>query len=104
MFRFDSTLHRLRSIGTWEAISSILLFGVAMPLKYIWGNDALIRPIGMAHGILWMGYVGLAFLAQLDIKWSWKLTGWLIVASIVPAGPFVADAKLLKGYEGKAAD
>ncbi|MFT5836680.1 MAG: integral membrane protein [Candidatus Azotimanducaceae bacterium] len=100
MFRFDSTMHRLRSIGFWEAISSILLFGVAMPLKYVWGNDVLIRPVGMVHGILWMGYVGLAFLAQIDYKWSWKLTGWLLVASIVPAGPFVADAKLLKDYEG----
>ncbi|MFQ3225486.1 MAG: hypothetical protein ACI8Z5_001746, partial [Lentimonas sp.] len=38
---------------------------------------------------------------QLDYKWSWKLTGWLIVASIVPAGPFVADAKLLKDIEVK---
>lgn len=101
MFRFDNTLHRLRSVGFWEAISSILLFFVAMPLKYVWGNDVLIRPIGMTHGILWMAYVGLALLAQLDYKWSWKLTGWLVVASIVPAGPFVADAKLLKDYEDK---
>ncbi len=101
MFRFDSTLHRLRSIGTWEAISSILLFGLAMPLKYIGDNDVLIRPIGMAHGILWMAYVGLALLGQLDYKWSWKLTAWLIVASIVPAGPFVADAKLLGPYENE---
>ncbi len=101
MFRFDTTLHRLRSVGTWEAISSILLFGIAMPLKYIGGNDVLIRPIGMGHGILWMAYVGLALLAQLDLKWSWKTTAWLIVASIVPAGPFVADAKLLKQHEGQ---
>ena len=55
MFRFDNTLDSLRSIGFWEAISSILLFGVAMPMKYIWGEDMLIRPIGMAHGLLWMG-------------------------------------------------
>jgi len=102
MLKFDSTLHRLRSVGFWEAISSILLFFVAMPLKYIWGNDVLIRPIGMGHGILWMAYVGLALLGQMDYKWSWKLTGWLVLASIVPAGPFVADAKLLKSYEEKA--
>ena len=101
MFRFDSTLHRLRSIGNLEAISSILLFFVAMPLKYVWGNDVLIRPIGMTHGILWMAYVGLSFLGQADYKWSIKLTAWLIVASIVPAGPFVADAKLLKAHEAK---
>lgn len=73
-----------------------------MPLKYIGGDDVLIRPVGMVHGILWMAYVGLALLGQLDYKWSCKLTGWLIVASIVPAGPLVADAKLLKGYEDKA--
>lgn len=102
MCRFDNTLHRLRTIGFWEATSSILLFGVAMPLKYIWGNEVLIRPVGMAHGILWMAYVGLALLAQMDYNWSWKLTGWLIVASIVPAGPFVADATLLRHYENKA--
>lgn len=102
MFRFDSTLRRLRSVGTWEAISSILLFGVAMPLKYIGEDDALIRPIGMAHGILWMAYVSFALLGQFEYKWSWKLTGWLLVASIVPAGPFVADAKLLRGHGEKA--
>jgi integral membrane protein len=101
MIKFDTTLNRLRSIGTWEAISSILLFGVAMPLKYIWGNDVLIRPIGMGHGILWMAYVGLALLGQMDYKWSWKLTGWLLVASIVPAGPLVADPMLLKNIEVK---
>lgn len=100
MFRFDNTLDSLRSIGFWEAISSILLFGVAMPMKYIWGDDMLIRPIGMAHGLLWMGYVGLSILARVDYKWPWKTTAWLLVASIVPAGPFVADAKLLKGYKG----
>lgn len=99
--RFDNTLHRLRSIGFWEACSSILLFGVAMPLKYIWGDDFLIRPIGMAHGILWMAYVGLASLGQLEYKWSWKLTAWLIVASIVPAGPFFADARLLRDVEAQ---
>lgn len=104
IFRFDNTLHRLRSIGFWEACSSILLFGVAMPLKYIWGDDVLIRPVGMAHGILWMAYVALAFLGQIDYKWSWKLTGWLIVASIVPAGPFVADARLLRGVEHRTSN
>jgi integral membrane protein len=96
MFRFDTTLQRLRSVGFWEACSSTLLFGVAMPLKYIWGEEVLIRPVGMAHGLLWMAYVGLACLGQAEYKWSWKLTGWLVVASIVPAGPFIADARLLR--------
>ena len=101
MLKFDNTLHRLRSIGFWEAVSSILLFGIAMPVKYIGGNDFLIPSIGMAHGILWIAYVSLAILGQLDYKWKWQLTAWLILASILPAGPLIADAKLLKDFEKK---
>lgn len=96
MFKFDTTLNRLRSVGTWEAISYILLLGIAMPLKYLGDNDVLIRPIGMAHGILWMAYVGLAILGQADYKWPLKTTIWLFIASLLPFGPFVADAKLLQ--------
>ena len=101
MFRFDSTLNSLRSIGTWEAISSILLFFLAMPLKYICGEDLLIQPVGMVHGILWVFYVSMALIGQIKYNWSCKLTVWLMIASIVPAGPLVADAKLLRDYKEK---
>ena len=96
MFKFDSTLNRLRSIGSWEAISYLLLLGIAMPLKYIWGHPEAVRVVGMAHGILWMAYVGLAILGQADYKWPTKTTAWLFIASLLPFGPFVADAKLLR--------
>ena len=99
MFQFDSTLNSLRSIGTWEAISSILLFFLAMPLKYIWGEDLLIQPVGLIHGILWVAYVAMAIIGQIKCNWGCKLTVWLMIASIVPAGPFVADAKLLCNYK-----
>ena len=99
MFQFDSTLNCLRSTGTWEAISSILLFFLAMPLKYIWGQDLLIRPVGMAHGILWIIYVAMTITGQIKYKWGYKLTAWLMIASIVPAGPIIADAKLLRNFK-----
>ena len=99
MFKFDSTLNCLRSTGTWEAISSILLFFLAMPLKYIWGQDLLIRPVGMAHGILWIIYVAMTITGQIKYKWGYKLTVWLMIASIVPAGPIIADAKLLRNFK-----
>lgn len=95
-FKFDTTLDRLRSIGSWEAISYLLLLFIAMPLKYIWHWEYAVKVVGMAHGILWMAYIGLAVLGQIDYKWSKKTTFWLFVASLLPFGPFVADAKLLK--------
>lgn len=96
MFKFDNTLNRLRSVGILEAISFLLLLGVAMPLKYVFGHPEMVRIVGMAHGILWILYVGLAGLGQLDYKWSWKTTLLLFIASLLPFGPLVADAKLLK--------
>jgi integral membrane protein len=96
MFKFDNTLNRLRSIGILEAISFILLLGIAMPLKYLCGAPEMVRIVGMAHGILWVLYVGLAALGQLDYKWPKRTTALLLIASLVPFGPIIADAKLLR--------
>jgi integral membrane protein len=93
--KFDTTLDRLRSIGVFEAISYLLLLGIAMPLKYVFDLPEAVRVVGMAHGILWMAYVGLAVLGQIDYKWSLKTTAWLFIASLLPFGPFLADSKLL---------
>lgn len=94
--KFDTTVHRLRSVGSWEALSYLLLLFFAMPLKYIWGIPEAVSVVGMAHGILWIAYVGLAILGQIDYKWPLSTTIWLFIASLLPFGPFVADAKLLK--------
>jgi integral membrane protein len=96
MFKFDTTLNRLRSVGILEAISFLLLLGIAMPLKYAFGQPEMVRIVGMAHGVLWILYVGLAGLGQLDYKWPLKTTVLLLIASMLPFGPIVADAKLLR--------
>ena len=104
MFKFDTTLSRLRSVGIFEAISFLLLLGVAMPLKYVFGQPEMVRIVGMAHGVLWILYVGLAGLGQLDYKWPLKTTALLLLASMLPFGPIVADAKLLKKVGYQSAD
>ena len=102
----NTTLQRLRTTGLFEAVSFLVLLGIAMPLKYAWGHPEAVRVVGMAHGILWIAYVGLAGLGQLDYKWSWKTTALLVVASLLPFGPIMADAKLLRKIEdrGEATD
>ncbi len=101
--KFDTTLNRLRTTGTWEAISYLALLGIAMPMKYAFDMPLAVRIVGMAHGLLWMLYVGLTFLGQLDYKWSFKTSVWLIIGSLLPFGPFVADAKILSQVEDKQA-
>jgi integral membrane protein len=91
-----TSIGRLRVIGFWEGVSFLVLLGIAMPLKYYAGQPGAVRVVGMAHGILFVLYVWAAIHAAWDHKWSWKRTALVLIASLLPAGPFVVDAKLLR--------
>lgn len=96
-----------RIISTLEGISLLLLFFVAMPMKYMFENDVLISPVGMAHGILFTLYVFIAIVVTFELKWNAKTIAIVLLCSIIPFGTFymekkylnsakLADAKILK--------
>jgi integral membrane protein len=96
MHSLKTSLGRLRVVGWWEGVSFLVLLGVAMPLKYFAGMPLAVRIVGMAHGILFLLYVLAAIQASLDRDWPWKRTALVLLASVLPAGPFVVDAKILR--------
>lgn len=92
----STPIGRLRVIGILEGISFLLLLFVAMPLKYIAGYDQAVSIAGMAHGVLFILFVFAVI--QVTIAHN-KSTGWVVkalVASVIPFGTFVLDAKLKK--------
>jgi len=95
MDSLKTALGRLRTIGWWEGVSFLVLLLVAMPLKYFAGWPQAVRVVGMAHGVLFLLYVLAAIHAALERNWTWKRTALVLAASLVPAGPFIVDAKLL---------
>jgi integral membrane protein len=92
-------LSRLRLVGLLEGVSYLLLLGVAMPLKYVFGEPFAVRYVGMAHGILFVLYLLAMVPVALDFRWSLKTVALGVLASILPAGPFVFDAKVLEPME-----
>jgi len=94
MAKFNLKL--IRVLGLLEGLSFIILLGVAMPLKYIWHNETLMQPMGMAHGFLFMGYVVWVFVVAHQYNQRPKFIILSCLASILPFGTFVADFKLLK--------
>ncbi len=94
---------RLRVTGWWEGWSFLLLLGVAMPLKYFADWPLGVRVVGMAHGVLFMLYLAAALQAAMEHDWRWKRTALVLVASVLPAGPFVVDARVLRAAEAEAA-
>ena len=85
-----------RYTGWLEGGSYLLLLFVAMPLKYVWGEPGMVRVVGMAHGLLFLAYVGLAFAMYDREGWTLKKLGWAILASLLPFGPFVFERRVLK--------
>lgn len=84
-------LRQLRTLGLIEGVSTLLLLGVAMPLKYAAGMPMAVTVVGSVHGILFMGLVAMFFIAvrRVPIPVSLALAG--IVGAVVPFGPFVVD-------------
>jgi integral membrane protein len=91
-----TALSRLRLVGLLEGISFLVLLLIAMPLKYAADQPLAVRYVGMAHGVLFLLYLLALVPVALDHRWSWKTLALAVLASLLPAGPFVFDTKVLK--------
>lgn len=91
-----TSLGRLRVIGFLEGVSFLVLLGVAMPLKYVWGQPEMVRIVGMAHGVLFLAYLWATLQVMLEHKWSLMRATLVAAASLVPFGTFYADAKWMR--------
>lgn len=81
-----------------EGVSFLILLVNMLIIKRIDFNlyQLLLKPIGMAHGILFMLYIVFAFLLKEEKKWNFKDLSVIILASFLPFGTFYIDAKYLK--------
>jgi integral membrane protein len=87
---WQTTLGKFRIVAFLEGCSftMVLKYKYAMPLpNYI---------VGMAHGILFIGYVGLLLLVARKYNWNLFKVAMAFVASLIPFGTFYADKKLFR--------
>ncbi|WP_333601049.1 DUF3817 domain-containing protein [Flavobacterium sp.] len=89
-------LRYFKIIAFLEGISLLLLFFFAMPLKYVFDNPSYIRPFGMAHGLLFIGYIIIAIMMKYEDNWTGKKFGIIAVASVIPFGTFYIEKKYLR--------
>lgn len=91
----------LRAVSLIEGVSTLLLFFVAMPMKYLGGMDWAVSYVGMTHGLLFV-------LLWLLVAAAWakglptKLSLAVMLAAIPPGGPFFMEGKL-KRYQAESA-
>ena len=84
-------LDRLRLFGRIEGVSTLVLFGIAMPLKYAAGMPMAVSIVGSLHGFLFVGLCVMLMLAIAKVPISAGLAFGGMLAAIVPFGPFVYE-------------
>lgn len=90
-------LKLFRAVAYLEGISFLLLLGIAMPLKYMAGMPEAVRFVGWAHGVLFMAYVGVAFVASDQGNWPLRRLIESLVAAVLPFGPFWLERRWRRG-------
>ncbi len=86
----------LRKFSLIEGLSTLTLFFVAMPLKYIYGLPLAVTIFGSLHGLLFLGLVGAFILAKDRVPLTTGLMIAGILGAVIPFGPFVVDRQLKK--------
>jgi integral membrane protein len=91
-----SFLNIFRIIALLEGVSYILLLFIATPVKYILHEPKYVKLLGMPHGLLFIGYIIIAFMYKAETNWTKSQFYSVLVASIIPFGTFYIDRKYLK--------
>ena len=90
----------LRLVALVEAVSFLLLLGVAMPLKYAAGMPMAVKVAGWIHGVLFITLIVALVRAKLAARWPVARAGLVLVAALLPCGPFVIDRRM-REYEAQ---
>jgi integral membrane protein len=87
-----------KNIAILEGISYLVLFANMLLIKPIdmLLYKTLLYPIGMTHGLLFIGYVLLAVVLKKSQNWNFKTLLVVLTASLLPLATFFVEKKYIK--------
>ncbi|HLS29052.1 MAG TPA: DUF3817 domain-containing protein [Opitutales bacterium] len=97
-------LRRFRVWAISEGISFLVLLFIAMPFKYLLGQELPVKIVGWAHGILFIGYCYYVVRCWRAFNWPTGFTILALIASLLPFGPFLIDRRVPSPPESKAGE
>lgn len=91
-------LRIFKIVALLEGVSYLALFANMLLIKpnNIDLYKTLLFPVGMAHGLLFIGYIILAVMLKIELNWDWKKFGIILIASVLPFGTFYVEQKYLR--------
>ena len=88
----------VRKVAILEAVSYLVLLGIAMPLKYVWKMPMAVSVVGMIHGALFVVLCWALVQVMMMARWPVTRAAIVFVASLLPLAPFFLD-RWMRGHE-----
>jgi len=85
------TLNFFRKLSWAEGISFLTLLFIAMPLKYLANIPEAVAIVGMAHGILFVAYIGFTLYFKAEKQWETMFFIKVGLLAFVPFGMLLLD-------------
>ena len=91
-------VRQFRYVGITEAISFLILIGIAMPLKYFYNIPEAVKFFGWVHGVLFVAYLAQLMYLSNQLRWDIGRVSVYFLAALLPFAPFYVDQKLRREY------
>ncbi len=90
------TIKMLDRVALTDGVALLLLFFVAVPVKYMFDFPLLVKVLGPTHGVLFISLVVLLAINLVKKHVPFWLALLLFFGALLPGGAFFADYKLRK--------
>lgn len=97
----SNMLRIFQQVALWEAISTVVLFFVAMPLKYLAEIPEAVRIAGSIHGFLVVIFVILLIMCWQTYNWKFSRVVKYFVVSLIPIVSFWIERDVKKDILNK---
>jgi integral membrane protein len=91
-------LIRYRIIAWTVGVVLLVLVLIAMPVKYVGGNDGLVGAVGPVHGFLFIVYVALTFDLGRRARWPLGRMVLVMLAGTIPFLSFWTERKVSRSW------
>ncbi len=92
----NTPVGRFRLVAVIEGISYLFLLLIAMPLKYMFHEPAVVTYTGWVHGLFFMLYILTLISANSSEGWGFKKSFIAFLAAFIPFAAFVLEKRLLR--------
>lgn len=91
----EKCIRHFKKVCVGEGITCILLYLIAMPMKYQFGIAWQMIPIGILHGIMFTWYLYLLYFVRKPLRWDDEDLVFSILSAFFPFATFWVEKDLV---------